>query len=241
MQGPSIDFSDVSLALGNTRILDGVSFTVRSGSIHCIVGANGGGKTSLIRSLIGQMPHSGSISIHWQEGRIIGYVPQSLDFDKSLPITVMDFMAMTCQRRPIFLGVARQQRKLIEAALERVGMQGKLRARLGSLSGGERQRVLFAQAMIPEPALLVLDEPMTGLDLAGKEILEAAIRGFARSGGTVVWINHDIVQVNDIADALTYIDRQVLLNGAPREVLAGGAAAHLFPTLALPAQGSARA
>ena len=236
MQGPSIDFAGVNLALGNTRILEDVSFAVRAGSIHCIVGANGGGKTSLIRSLIGQMPHSGRIDIHWQDGRVTGYVPQSLDFDKSLPITVMDFMAMTSQRRPIFLGVPRPRRRLIEAALDRVGLNGKQRARLGSLSGGERQRVLFAQAMIPEPALLILDEPMTGLDLAGKGILEGAIREFARAGGTVVWINHDIVQVNDIADAMTYIDRRVLLDGAPRDVLAGGAAAHLFPTLALPAQ-----
>ena len=236
MQGPSIDFAGVNLALGNTRILEDVSFAVRAGSIHCIVGANGGGKTSLIRSLIGQMPHSGRIDIHWQDDRVTGYVPQSLDFDKSLPITVMDFMAMTSQRRPIFLGVPRPRRRLIEAALDRVGLNGKQRARLGSLSGGERQRVLFAQAMIPEPALLILDEPMTGLDLAGKGILEGAIRDFARAGGTVVWINHDIVQVNDIADAMTYIDRRVLLDGAPRDVLAGGAAAHLFPTLALPAQ-----
>ncbi|HXR53257.1 MAG TPA: metal ABC transporter ATP-binding protein [Steroidobacteraceae bacterium] len=236
MQGPSIDFAGVNLALGNTRILEDVSFAVRAGSIHCIVGANGGGKTSLIRSLIGQMPHSGRIDIHWQDGRVTGYVPQSLDFDKSLPITVMDFMAMTSQRRPIFLGVPRPRRRLIEAALDRVGLNGKQRARLGSLSGGERQRVLFAQAMIPEPALLILDEPMTGLDLAGKGILEGAIRDFAWAGGTVVWINHDIVQVNEIADAMTYIDRRVLLDGAPRDVLAGGAAAHLFPTLALPAQ-----
>ncbi len=115
-------------------------------------------------------------------------------------------------------------------------MQASFKSKLGSLSGGERQRVLFAQAMIPEPSLLVLDEPMTGLDLTGKEILEGAIRDFAKGGGTVVWVNHDIVQVNEIADAMTYINRLVLLDGAPREVLAGGAAAHLFPTLALPAR-----
>ena len=241
MQGPSIEFDNVNLTLGNTRILQDVSFTVRAGTIHCIVGANGGGKTSLVRSLVGQMPHSGRIRIQWQGGRVIGYVPQTLDFDKSLPITVSDFMAMTCQRRPVFLGVARSRRQQIEAVLERLGLTGKLKSKLGSLSGGERQRVLFAQAMIPEPALLVLDEPMTGLDLAGKEILERAIVEFARAGGTVVWINHDIVQVNEIADALTYIDRRVLLDGAPTEVLARGAAAHLFPTLTLPASEAAHA
>jgi len=182
------------------------------------------------------MPHSGRISIEWRDGRVIGYVPQALDFDKSLPVTVSDFMAMTGQRRPAFLGLSRSRRRQVEMVLERFGVQDKLGTRLGSLSGGERQRVLFAQAMIPEPALLVLDEPTTGLDLSGKDILEGAIREFAAAGGTVVWINHDIVQVGQMADALTYINRRVLLDGAPREVLAGGTAAQLFPTLALPAR-----
>jgi zinc transport system ATP-binding protein len=234
VQGPAIEFDGVGLALGNTEILRGVTFKVRAGSIHCIVGANGGGKTSLVRSLLGQMPHSGRIAIHWNEGRVVGYVPQTLDFDKSVPITVADFMGMMCQRRPVFLGISRNARAQIEAALERLGLAGKLRARLGSLSGGERQRVLFAQALIPEPALLVLDEPMTGLDLAGKEIVERAVVEFVKAGGTVLWINHDIVQVHELADALTYVNRTVLLDGAPREVLATGAAAELFPTLTLP-------
>jgi zinc transport system ATP-binding protein len=234
VRGPAIEFDGVGLALGNTEILRGVTFKVRAGSIHCIVGANGGGKTSLVRSLLGQMPHSGRIAIHWSEGKVVGYVPQTLDFDKSVPITVADFMGMMCQRRPVFLGVSRSARAQIEAALERLGLAGKLRARLGSLSGGERQRVLFAQALIPEPALLVLDEPMTGLDLAGKEIVERAIVEFAKAGGTVLWINHDIVQVHELADALTYVNSTVLLDGAPREVLATGAAAELFPTLTLP-------
>jgi zinc transport system ATP-binding protein len=236
MQGPSIEFDRVNLTLGATAILQDVSFKVRAGTIHCIVGANGGGKTSLVRSLLGQMPHTGSIRIYWQGSQVIGYVPQTLDFDKSLPITVMDFLAMTTQRRPVFLGVSRARRAEIERTLERLGLQGKLESKLGSLSGGERQRVLLAQALIPEPALLVLDEPTTGLDVAGKSILERTVIEFVKAGGTAVWINHDIAQVNEIADALTYIDRKVLLDGVPREVLATGAAEHLFPTLALQAR-----
>lgn len=241
MRGPAIDFDGVGLTLGNTEILRGVSFKVRAGSLHCIVGANGGGKTSLVRSLLGQMPHTGRIAIHWAESRIVGYVPQTLDFDKSLPITVADFMAMTVQRRPVFLGMARSTRVAIEAALARLGLEGKAATRLGSLSGGERQRVLFAQALIPEPALLVLDEPMTGLDLAGKEIVERAVVEFVRAGGTALWINHDIVQVHELADAMTYVNRTMLLDGPPREVLASGTAAQLFPTLTLPARQAARA
>ncbi len=110
----------------------------------------------------------------------MGYVPQSLDFDKSLPITVRDFMAMTTQRRPVFLGVSRARRAEIDATLERLGLAGRVNARLGSLSGGERQRVLLAQALLPEPALLVLDEPTTGLDVAGKEVLERTIVAFVQ-------------------------------------------------------------
>lgn len=236
MQGPAIDFDRVGLALGATSILEDVTFKIAAGTIHCIVGANGGGKTSLVRSLLGQMPHTGTITIHWRDGRTIGYVPQTLDFDKSLPITVRDFLAMTTQRRPVFLGVSRARRADIDRTLERLGLSGKRTAKLGSLSGGERQRVLLAQALIPEPALLVLDEPTTGLDVAGKGILERTIIEFVRGGGTAVWINHDIAQVGEVADALTYIDRQVLLDGPPRDVLATGAAAHLFPTLTLPAR-----
>ena len=234
MQGPSIEFERVNLTLGATTILEDVSFKVRAGTIHCIVGANGGGKTSLVRSLLGQMPHSGSIKVEWRESRVIGYVPQTLDFDKSLPITVGDFMAMATQRRPVFLGVSRARRAVIDATLDKLGLPGKRKTRLGSLSGGERQRVLLAQALIPEPALLVLDEPTTGLDVAGRQILERTIVEFSKAGGTVIWINHDIAQVGAVADALTYIDRKVLLDGAPRDALASGVAAHLFPTLALP-------
>ena len=234
MQGPSIEFERVNLTLGATTILEDVSFKVRAGTIHCIVGANGGGKTSLVRSLLGQMPHSGSIKIDWRDSRVIGYVPQTLDFDKSLPITVGDFMAMATQRRPVFLGVSRARRALIDGTLDKLGLPGKRKTRLGSLSGGERQRVLLAQALIPEPALLVLDEPTTGLDVAGKQILERTIVEFVKVGGTVVWINHDIAQVSELADALTYIDRKVLLDGAPSEALSSGIAAHLFPTLTLP-------
>ena len=233
MSGPSIQFEDFSLDLGNTRVLSHINFEISPGSIHCVVGANGGGKTSLIRSMLGQMPHKGKISIEWQENRTIGYVPQSLDFDKTLPVRVIDFIGMTCQQRPVFTGISSDKRTLVDSVLDRVGMAEKKLSMLGSLSGGERQRVLFAQALIPEPSLLVLDEPMTGLDLEGKEIIERAIIEFTKAGGTAVWVNHDIAQVYDIAQAMTYIDREILLDGDPRDVLTTGVAAQLFPSLDL--------
>jgi zinc transport system ATP-binding protein len=232
-QGPSIEFDNVNLSLGNTHILQDINFTVRAGEIHCIVGANGGGKTSLIRAMLGQMPHTGNITINWHDNTTVGYMPQTLEFDKTLPVTVIDFMGMTCQRRPVFLGIERSRREQIDEVLERVGLGGKGKTKLGSLSGGERQRVLFAQALIPKPSLLVLDEPMTGLDLEGREVLERSVVAFTRAGGTAIWINHDIVQVHEIAQTLTYIDREVLLEGDPRQVLKSGIAAQLFPSLDL--------
>ena len=231
MQGPSISFKNVSLNLSNTQILEDVNFDIAAGSIHCIIGSNGGGKTSLLRSMLGQMPHTGDIDIQWHKNRSIGYVPQSLDFDKTLPVTVLDFMTMACQRRPAFLGLSKKVRAQVEAALEKFGLSDKKDYKLGSLSGGERQRTLFAQAFTPEPSLLVLDEPMTGLDIQGGELLLEVIKGFADGGGTVIWINHDINQVSKVADRLTYINRTVQLDGEPEEVLSSPAAQSLFPTL----------
>jgi len=239
MQGPSIEFEHVNLRLGNTHILQDVTFSVRAGEIHCVVGANGGGKTSLIRSMLGQMPHTGNITINWHDNTTVGYVPQTLEFDKTLPVTVHDFMGMTCQRRPVFLGIERSHRQQIDEVLERVGMGAKGKTKLGRLSGGARQRVLYAQALIPEPSLLVLDEPTTGLDPEGREVLERSVVEFSQAGGTAIWINHDIAQVHEIAQTLTYIDREILLEGDPRQVLKSGIAAKLFPSLDLLSAGAA--
>lgn len=213
MHGPHVTFSDVSLELGGNPILNRVSFEVKPGEIHCLIGPNGGGKTSLVRSLLGEMPHTGQIAIDWRQSRVIGYVPQSLDFDKTLPVTVNDFMALIVQRRPAFAGLRRDLRGQVAAALERVGLGGKQNRKLGDLSGGERQRVLFAQALLPEPALLVLDEPMTAMDESGARILEQAVLDIADAGTTVIWIAHDLEQVRRTADTVTCINRQVRFTG----------------------------
>ena len=99
--------------------------------------------------------------------------------------------------------------------------------------------MLYAQALIPEPSLLVLDEPTTGLDPEGREVLERSVVEFSQAGGTAIWINHDIAQVHEIAQTLTYIDREILLEGDPRQVLKSGIAAKLFPSLDLLSAGAA--
>ncbi len=230
VSGPSITFRKVGLELSGVRILHDVDFEIEAGEVHCIIGPNGGGKTSLIRCLLGQMPHTGSVSIEWRDAsHTVGYVPQLLDFDRTLPVTVEDFMALVCERRrPAFIGLSRRRASEAAAALARVGLEGKRRTKLGSLSGGERQRVLFAQALIPAPRLLVLDEPMTSMDEVGESRFLAVIRELAAEGVTVVWIAHDLVQVQAMADAVTCVNRTVLFSGAPSAVLADRGAEMLF-------------
>ena len=218
--GPSIDFAKVSLMIGRTRILQDVSFQLQAGTVHALVGPNGGGKSSLVKTLLGQLPHQGQVSLCWPATvGTIGYVPQALEFDRGLPMTVEDFMAVMCQRRPAFLGLSRNYAKAVTAALERVGMQDKRKRRMGALSGGERQRVLLAQGLIPEPQLIVLDEPMSALDEAGVQVFELLLKDWRNTGLSVLWIEHDLEAVKRLADRVTGLNRQVLFDGPANQVL----------------------
>jgi zinc transport system ATP-binding protein len=229
MKGPAVRFSGVSLALGGTPILQDVSFKVEPGSLHCLIGPNGGGKSSLMRAVLGEMPISGEIAIEWQgESRTIGYVPQSLEFDRLLPVSVTDFMALISQRRPAFLGLGRRHRESVAAALERVGLTGKERRRLGDLSGGERQRLLLAQSLVPMPALLLLDEPASAMDEAGERLFEKSVLGLVEEGVSVVWIAHDFAQVRRLADRVTCLNRTIRFDGPPGDVLSAEKIAEAF-------------
>lgn len=238
-QGPAIEFDAVELALGRTRILDNVSFQVRAGSVHALVGPNGGGKSSLIKTLLGQMPHRGELRLHWPASPgSIGYVPQALEFDRGLPMTVDDFMAAMCQRRPAFLGLSRRQAPAIERALARVGMLDKRKRRMGALSGGERQRVLLAQGLVPEAQLLVLDEPMSALDEPGVQVFEQLLRDWRQAGTTVLWIEHDLQAVDRLADRVTGLNRRVLFDDAPQQVLTPERLLELFSSHPRPQEAS---
>ncbi|MBS7560706.1 metal ABC transporter ATP-binding protein [Pseudomonas sp. RC4D1] len=231
LRGPAIEFDQVSLTLGRTTILDRVTFQVQPGSVHALVGPNGGGKSSLIKTLLGQMPHQGQLRLQWPGAAgTIGYVPQALEFDRGLPMTVDDFMAAMCQRRPAFLGLSRHYAQAIGEALERVGMQDKRKRRMGALSGGERQRVLLAQGLIPAPQLLVLDEPMSALDEAGIQVFERLLHDWRQSGITLLWIEHDLEAVGRLADRVTGLNRRVLFDGPAQQTLTPERLLSLFST-----------
>lgn len=229
MTGPAISFESLSLSFGRTEVLRDVSFQIAAGSIHAIVGPNGGGKSSLIRCLLGQVAHRGRVELNWPgaPGRI-AYSPQALQFDAGLPMTVQDFLAALDGARPAFLRPSAESRARIEARLARVGMAGKSQRRMGALSGGERQRVLMAQALDPAPDLLILDEPMAALDEAGAGMIEDLLTRLRAAGVTVIWVEHDLDAVRRLADRVTALNRQLLFQGAPRDELTAERVIGLF-------------
>lgn len=218
MLGPAVILTDVGLELGGNRILESVTCRLEAGRVHAIVGPNGGGKTSLMLAILGQMPHTGSITLEGGREGPIGYAPQSLEFDRTLPLTVGDIMAVMNQRRPAFLGrppnAAGWQR-----ALEAVGLGAMRDRRFGALSGGERQRVLLAQAITPLPRLLILDEPTSNMDSEAMKKTEEIVEGLRDQGTTVLWVNHDWNQVRRVADTVTMINLRLQGQGEPARIL----------------------
>ena len=157
VKGIQIDIKNLSLNLGNTSILENINLRIEKGKINCLIGPNGGGKTSLIRCILGQVPYDGQIVLSYEDNNKIGYVPQFLEFERNSPITVEDFLMLCYQTSPAFLGVCRKNRKYFSEILEEVGLTEKRKRLLGNLSGGELQRLLLAQAINPRPNLLILD------------------------------------------------------------------------------------
>lgn len=217
---PLLSVRGLTLRREGRAIVEDVSLEVAAGSIHLVIGPNGGGKSSLIEALLGQAPFTGEVSCHFRGSGRVGYVPQGFPVDATLPVTVVELLALTRQRLPVCLGVRERTRAAVAGLLDRVGLAGFEDRRLGALSGGELRRVLLAQAMDPPPELLLLDEPASGLDTASVTRLEAIVRALRDEHGTaVLMVSHDPAQVRRIADAVTWIDRRVRGAGAPAAVL----------------------
>ena len=219
MQGPAIHVENLSLSLGASLILKNMSFSIAAGALHCFAGPNGGGKTSTARCLLGQMPHTGKIRFDNSSPQITAYVPQLIEMERTLPLTIDNFLTLITQDKPAFMSTKKTAKLLIDSALEITGLTSKRKYMIGSLSGGERQRLLFAQALIPTPTFLVLDEPMTSLDEGGSQLFESLIMQMHASGTTVLWINHDLEQVQRLAQTVTIIDKIVVAHGPVNSTL----------------------
>lgn len=214
-----VQIENLTIRRNREAILDQVSIQIARNSAHVIVGRNGAGKSTLILAMLGQTAFDGRIVMNWQGTGAIGYVPQTFAIDSTLPVTVEDFLALTRQRMPVSLGIKRVTRTRIADLLARVGLSGCERRPLAVLSGGELRRVLLAHALDPEPELLILDEPGSGLDEASAAWLDETLltlRNARRT--TIVMVSHDSDRVRRIADRVTVLDRRVIAEGAPDDV-----------------------
>ena len=207
---------------GGIRILDAVSAIVPLGSCTAIIGPNGAGKTTLLLALLGELSFQGRISFPGYAGKRprIGYVPQRLSFDRGLPLTVSEFLALGFQAWPLWFGVSPKRRKKATATLKQVRAEHLLNRRLGAISGGELQRVLLALALQQDPELLVLDEPAAGVDFQGEYVFCELLDNLRLSEGfTQLMVSHDLPTVTHHATHVICLNHQVAAEGPPRQVL----------------------
>ena len=216
---------NVSVKIGGDKILKNVNLHVHCGQMVALIGPNGAGKSTLLKTLLGEREFDGNIIFSVPGSRRakarIGYVPQSPNFDPGDPVSVSDLFACCLSRRPAFLGASKSDRELILECLERVHGEDLIDKRVGTLSGGELQRVLLALALEPMPNILILDEPLSGVDIEGQtglmDMLDEIRKDFDLS---ILMTTHDFSMLPRYADRVVLIDHEVKCQGTPEEVLA---------------------
>ena len=223
----------VSVSIGSDRILKDVNLHVHCGQMVALIGPNGAGKSTLLKALLGQRDYDGNIIFSVPGSRNakarIGYVPQTPNFDPGDPVSVADLFACCLSRRPAFLGLVKNDRELILECLERVHGEDLIDKRVGTLSGGELQRVLLALALEPMPNILILDEPLSGVDIEGMTSLMDMLDEIRRNYDlSILMTTHDFSMLPKYADRVVLIDHKVKIQGDPDEVLASDEFARAF-------------
>ena len=215
---------DLSVTIGSERILHDINMHVHCGELVALIGPNGAGKSTFLKAVLGQRDYDGVIafSAPGQRDRRprIGYVPQSPTFDPGDPVSVADLFACCMSRRPAFLGLSKSMRAKVLECLERVHGEDLIDKRVGTLSGGELQRVLLALALEPLPNILILDEPLSGVDVEGMSSLMDMLDEIRRTYDlSILMTTHDFSILDRYADQVVLIDGSVLKQGRPKDVL----------------------
>jgi zinc transport system ATP-binding protein len=217
---PAVLFNDVSFAYQAASVLVNVNLAIQPRETICVVGPNGGGKTTLVRLILGLLrPGAGEVRVFGRPPRHarrrIGYMPQYVRHDPQFPVTVMDIVLMGRLGQP---GVAgwfgwhgRADRRAARDALARVGMDAFARRPFALLSGGERQRVLIARALCTQPELLLLDEPTANVDTLVETRLVEILRELARDMA-IIMVSHDLGVVSSFARRVVCVNRRVVVH-----------------------------
>ena len=198
-----------------------------------IIGPNGGGKTTLLRALLGEVPHTGLVSFQGYDGRSrklrMGYVPQRVQRDRNVPTSVYDLCASLLSRWPVFLSRERAMETHIAKQLSAFGAEELLHRRLCDLSGGEWQRVMLAIATDPVPELLLLDEPASGIDRNGLDLFYENLTDLkTKKDLSILLVSHDLYNIAEVADQILLVDGTLKASGSPTEVMRSDAYAQIF-------------
>jgi len=224
---------NVSVHIGNDCILKDMNLHVHCGEMVALIGPNGAGKSTFLKTVLGQREYEGVIAFSEPGKRSkkprIGYVPQSPAFDPSDPVSVADLFACCMSRRPAFLGLGKSMRELVAECLERVHGEDLIDKRVGALSGGELQRILLALALEPLPNILILDEPLSGVDIEGMETLMDMLDEIRKTYDlSILMTTHDFSMLPRYADQVVLIDHAVKIKGSPEAVLNSGEFSRAF-------------
>lgn len=223
-QAATLEVAGLSVDLGGRRVLTNVHMDVRRGELTALIGPNGAGKTTLLRSVLGLQPAAeGSVLVEGKRvapGKVaIGYVPQRHEFAWDFPLSVAQVVLSGLTGKLGWLRRARAEHwQAVYEALERVQMDHLATRPVGQLSGGQRQRVLVARALALAPALLLLDEPFTGLDMPTQELLSALFVDLAHEGRAVLMTTHDLLGAMDSADRVILLNRTVVADAPPAQL-----------------------
>ncbi len=215
---------NMSVRIGADAILENMNLHVHCGEMVALIGPNGAGKSTFLKAILGQREYEGVIAFSEPGQRSkkprIGYVPQSPAFDPSDPVSVADLFACCMSRRPAFLGLGRSMQETVAECLERVHGEDLIHKRVGTLSGGELQRVLLALALEPMPNILILDEPLSGVDVEGMETLMDMLDEIRQEYDlSILMTTHDFSMLPRYADQVVLIDHGIKIQGTPDTVL----------------------
>ena len=215
---------DLTVRIGGNTILENISLHAHCGEMIALIGPNGAGKSTLLKTILGQQAYEGIISFSVPGSRNrkakIGYVPQSPAFDPGDSVTVADLFACCMSKCPAFLGQSKALREKISQCLERVHSENLIDKRVGTLSGGELQRILLALALEPLPNILILDEPLSGVDVEGMETLMDMLDEIRKTYDlSILMITHDFSMLPRYADQVILLNKQLICQGTPAEIL----------------------
>ena len=215
---------NLSVQIGGDKILKDVNMHIHCGEMVALIGPNGAGKSTFLKAILGEREYDGVVAFSEPGKRSrkprIGYVPQSPAFDPSDPISVGDLFACCLSKRPAFLGLSKNLRQQVLETLDMVHGKDLIDKRVGTLSGGELQRVLLALALEPMPNILILDEPLSGVDVEGMQSLMDMLDERRKTWDlSILMTTHDFSMLPRYADQVALIDHGLKIMGKPEQVL----------------------